>query len=262
MKRLVDAGDSIGTIAMLTHEELAARIDQVRPVTVRPFSEGPCRLVVVGQSLVEKMRAEEGALAEISLVASFASMQAFQSGLTEFAADALLIEQATLQVDTAIRLVDLITRVKASCAIVVYRFAAQETLESLPHSRVIALRAPVDASTIQTQCMAMLELRAGGSTSEAEQEAIQYGTVPPRRYDDATLARLAMVSTTVKCECPRHLAELITSLSSFEQYSTECESRDAKDAALHARLNATASRARHMIESALGEVIEAEAIEL
>ncbi|MEN8763727.1 MAG: hypothetical protein ABF290_14985 [Thiogranum sp.] len=194
---------------MLTHEELAARIDQVRPVTVRPFSEGPCRLMVVGQSLVEKMKAEEGALAEISLVASFASKQAFQSGLTDIAADELLIEQATLQVDTAIRLVDLITRVKASCAIVVYQFTAQETLENLPHSRIIALRAPVDASTIQTQCMALLELRAGNSASEAEQEAIQFGTVPPRRYDDATLARLAMVSTTVKCECPRHLAELI-----------------------------------------------------
>lgn len=124
MKQLVDAGDSIGIIAMLTHEELAARIDQVRPVTVRPFSEGPCRLMVVGQSLVEKMKAEEGALAEISLVASFASKQAFQSGLTDIAADELLIEQATLQVDTAIRLVDLITRVKASCAIVVYQFTA------------------------------------------------------------------------------------------------------------------------------------------
>lgn len=33
-----------------------------------------------------------------------------------------------------------------------------------------------------------------------------------------------MISSTVKCECTRHLAELLTSLAAFEQYSTECES--------------------------------------
>jgi len=262
MKQLVDAGDSIGTIATLTHEELEARIGQVRPVAVRPLSAGPCKLVVVGETMVEKMKAEEDALADVSLVASYANAQAYESRAGDIKADVLLIEQATLQSDTAIRLVDLIARVKASCAIVVYRFAAQETLERLPHSRCIALRAPVDARTIQRQCMTLLEPRAGGSTPEAEQEVVQYGAVLPRRYDDATLAKLATVSTTVKCECPRHLAELITGLSAFEQYSTECESRDAKDAALHAYLNATASRARHMIESALDTVIQAESIEL
>jgi len=45
MTQLVDAGDSIGTIATLTHEELEARIAQVRPVAVRPLSAGPCKLL-------------------------------------------------------------------------------------------------------------------------------------------------------------------------------------------------------------------------
>ena len=55
-----------------------------------------------------------------------------------------------------------------------------------------------------------------------------------RRYDDGTLSQLAMLSSAVKCECPRHLAELITSLSGFERYSAECESRSPRDAELHA----------------------------
>lgn len=85
---------------------------------------------------------------------------------------------------------------------------------------------------------------------------------PPCRFTDETLARLATLSSAVKCECPRHLVELISSLTAFEKYSTECVSRSPKDAALHAYLNATASRARHMIENALTQVIEAENIQL
>ena len=85
---------------------------------------------------------------------------------------------------------------------------------------------------------------------------------PPRRYNDETLAKLAGLSTTIKCECPQHLAELITSLSAFEKYSGECESRNLKDAELHAYLSTTASQARHMFENALGLVIEAEDIDL
>ena len=72
--------------------------------------------------------------------------------------------------------------------------------------------------------------------------------------------RIAAISPTVKCECPHHLAELITSLSAFEQYSFECESASPRDAALHAYLNNTASHARHMIEDALELVIEAEGL--
>ena len=85
--------------------------------------------------------------------------------------------------------------------------------------------------------------------------------ISPRRYSNETLAKLARLSTTVKCECPKHLAELITDLVAFERYSSECENRHLKDAALHAYLHATASRARNLIEDALAHVIEVEGIQ-
>jgi hypothetical protein len=69
------------------------------------------------------------------------------------------------------------------------------------------------------------------------------------------------MSTTIRCECPKHLAELVTSLGAFEKYSSECESRSVKDAELHAYLSNTAAHARHMFENALSLVIEAENIE-
>lgn len=86
--------------------------------------------------------------------------------------------------------------------------------------------------------------------------------IPATQFDDETLARLAEVSTTVKCECPLHLTELISSLSAFEKYSNECESSNARDAALRRYLNETASRARYMIETALNKVIELDNIKV
>ena len=72
-----------------------------------------------------------------------------------------------------------------------------------------------------------------------------------RRYDDATLADIAGLSSTIACECPRHVAEIIMKLSHFESYSGQCQHLDAADAALHGDLGQVAAAARAMFEAAL-----------
>ena len=65
---------------------------------------------------------------------------------------------------------------------------------------------------------------------------------------------------TVACECPRHLAQLISSLARFEAYSAECESRGQEDAALHSYLYTATSQARSAMENALARVVEMEGL--
>jgi hypothetical protein len=79
-----------------------------------------------------------------------------------------------------------------------------------------------------------------------------------RRYDDRELEAIANRSSTIACECPRHLAELIMKLSAFERYSDECSSRSAQDAALHRYLGDVSNRACAMIEAALERVAREE----
>ena len=262
MKQLVDAGDSIGTVATLGREELQARVAEIRPTAVPTAPLAPLRLVVIGEPLAARMQASHDTLTNVKVIASYNSPQAFLVGEVHTDADVLLIEQPTLQRETAVQVSDWMTRVSASHAVLVYRFAAQTTLQQLPQSRCSTLRAPADPKSIENHCVAVMGQHPITSRAEADDILAEGEPAPPRRYDDQTLARLATVSTTIKCECPRHLAELISGLSAFEQYSLECESRDPKDAALHAYLNATASRARHMIETALAQVMEAENITL
>jgi hypothetical protein len=86
--------------------------------------------------------------------------------------------------------------------------------------------------------------------------------VPPCRFSDAALVTLAELPSAVACECPRHVAELVGQLVSFEIYSAECLNRNADDAALHADLNRVAATARALFESALERVALAEGFEL
>jgi hypothetical protein len=77
---------------------------------------------------------------------------------------------------------------------------------------------------------------------------------PPRRWDDAALADFAGLSSTIACECPRHVAELLMQLSHFEAYSAECRHRSPADAELHAYLQQVAASARARFETALEHV--------
>lgn len=265
MKQLVDAGDAIGEVATLETETLQKRAAEARRLPAHPVSPAeaaPLRVLLVGEPMVTTVQAVRDTLTRITLVATFSSITDFEARGGDSQADVLVIEQATLHEDTAARVVEWLGRAKAAHAVVVYRFASAEALRRLPAAKCSVLRAPVDPRTLQAHCVSMMHAAMTVPAPAVIDEATITQPAPPRRYDDETLAQLATISSTVKCECPRHLAELITSLSAFERYSTECESRSPRDAALHAYLHATTSHARHLIEDALSHVIEMEDIEL
>jgi DNA-binding transcriptional MerR regulator len=264
MKLLVDAGDAIGEIAGLDTETLRDRLAQTRHASpdTGPTPLSSCRLTLVGESLASILEVPGGTLTGITLVAAYRDTADFEARASDDEADVLVIEQATLHADSAARLVDWLVRAKATRAVVIYRYASREALAQLPASRCSALSAPVDPRTLQAHCLAMWHTGQPVSTPAAAGSAGFIRAAPPRRYDDAALAQLASLSSTVKCECPRHLAELITSLSAFERYSVECENRSSRDAALHTYLHASASHARQLIEEALDHVIEMENIKI
>ncbi len=261
IKRLVDSGDSISTIARLDEDKLQQRLSVNQPPQA-PAPEQPCSVVVIGESLVTSMLAERESLTQIVLTHTFRNTASFQAQADKIEADVLVIEQPTLHVDNAIQINDWINQLRVHTAIVVYRFAARDALNRLPAAKCITLRGPVIPSTIQSQCVRRVAIQPKPFADIKELTDVMNGVVPERQFDDKTLARLADISTTVKCECPLHLSELISSLSAFETYSSECESRNVRDAALHNYLNDTASRARFMLETALKKVIEVDNIKL
>ncbi|MGD8616082.1 MAG: hypothetical protein PVI91_10505 [Gammaproteobacteria bacterium] len=196
-----------------------------------------------------------------TLSASDRDLQSSENDTIQVAADVLLIEQSTLQAVTAIWVFDWMRKFNATRAMFVCRFGAEKTLKKLPKSKCSGLRAPVELRTIEDRCLAvMFGQRAAAISTGSKTSGISERPVPLRRYNDDTLARIAAVPTAVECKRSYHLAELLTSLSAFERHTTECESQNPADAALHGYLSNATAQARHMIEEALDRVIEAENI--
>ncbi len=99
--------------------------------------------------------------------------------------------------------------------------------------------------------------RAHGAdlAAAASDAVLALATEPaPRRYDDATLADFAGLSSTIACECPQHVAALLMQLSHFEAYSAECAHRSPSDAELHRYLQRVAGACRAQFEAALERV--------
>jgi hypothetical protein len=143
--------------------------------------------------------------------------------------------------------------------LVVYKFATRASIEQLERAGIICLKGLVTASEVHRACRA-LPNGAAGTTHVMPPPAVVSNQ--PRRFDNAQLARVATLSGTIACECPNHLAELIINLAAFEQYSSECASRNVEDAQLHAQLNQSAGMARGILEDSLARLIEIEGIQI
>ena len=262
IKRLVDHGHAIGAIAALPMEALAVAQSEVL-ISATPEHAGGhippnLRVALVGPSL-SGSRFNEGLTRHaMQIVAHCIDVEAAARALRGIRADITIIALATLE-DAS---VDAIERIRNLCgarhAIVLYRFAPTALIGRLRNAGHQVARAPFDAAEVAALCSDLLRM----PSSRAIEITTSPGavTISPPRFDEQALSELANASTSVYCECPHHLVELLVSLSSFERYSAECANRSPGDAALHRDLEQTAARARMMLEDALLRVARAEGL--
>ena len=271
LKQLSDLGHAIGTIAALDMEQLRqVAVTHVSTIAgsaqpLAPVREPtPWRVAVVGVALAHRLqhpsllhrlgRAPQMSGPFVSL-AQAVKAQA-QAGQT---VDALLVQAHGLHDTSLAELQAAASALGARRVAVFYGFAKESVCKAFAAAGVALLREPqTDAALDEWLCRlhsddwphersatpaALLGLVSPlGMTGNA---------VPLRRYDDATLANFAALPSTIDCECPRHVVDLLMQLSHFETYSAECEQLSPADAALHDYLRQTAAAARHLFEVAL-----------
>jgi DNA-binding transcriptional MerR regulator len=262
IKLLVSRGHAIGAIARLDREQLqflAAR--NAREAGASPDAGSAAstdlKLALVGAHLAQHLQAcgvdvRQYGVNELITFADLA--EACASGERREPIDALLVSVDSLQEDVAAQIIALADAVRARAIAVVYGFGTGASAESLRVAGVRLYREPGS----RTEFRQML-----GDLCERVriQERIGDDAIwsrARRRYDDGELEAIASRSSTIACECPRHLAELVMKLSAFERYSDECTSRSAQDAALHRYLGDVSNRACAMIEAALERVAREE----
>lgn len=270
IKQLVDQGNAISTVAGLSEEELKEKLQfhesvagalgerRGGPAPVLP-TEG-LRVLVFGDALPLLWNSQPREAFGLRLTGIHSNLIDLERQAVQEAPDALVLEFPSVQKDTVTEVRNLMRRTKVKHCVVVYGFGAKDALRRLDTPPVRTLRAPADLADVAR----VLFESVPGMVADASHPIIagQLGKVAPPKFDNRVLARIASASTAVECECPHHMVDVIYKLHAFEVYSAECESRDDKDAALHAYLYKTTAQARAVMESALERLIEFEGIDI
>lgn len=259
LKQLSDLGHAIGSLAGLDvaqlHEVAATHADAVttRLVVRPPSAARPWRVAVVGEPLAQRLmrpgvrRRLAGAL---QVLGPFLSVRQASEACAVEPPDLLIVHEASLLPAWLDELHAAAPGLRTVRTAAVYRFASEAVCERLASAGITLLREPLaDAALGQ-----WLETLAGAVPRPALPPTAPEAPTAPRRWDDAALADIAGLSSTIACECPRHVAELLMQLTHFERYSAECRSRSPADAELHAHLGQVAARARALFEAALERV--------
>lgn len=252
LKALVDRGQAIGSIAGLDDDELERRVRQSAGfLPISGEMEKPV-LALFGESLAAAR--EDCASSEIfSFAGQFGGISEYVAQKSMRRLDVAVVEWPSLQPDSVVEITRHANRLNARHLILVYEYGPRSALQRLAKHRITALRLPLDIVALEAVVAWRFALAAQYVDSS---EAL--GVIPPRQFNDRELIHLATQSAAVACECPIHLAGLISRLAHFELYSAECESRNREDAALHSYLHNTTARARGMMEQALMRLIELE----
>lgn len=266
VKQLTDLGHAIGSLAPLDFSQLqrvasthadASAATQGHSAAARPATVRAWRLAVIGPALGVRLQ-RPAVLRRLGrplvLLGPFKDAAQAAVALRGIDVDVLLIHQSHLQegwlasIDAA---APALARVPKA---VYYNYAADRVTEALATGGTALLREPQPDAVLAQWLHSLSSITASAPLPVSESLTIAAEPVPSRRWNDAALADFAGRSSTIACECPRHVAELLAQLSHFEAYSAECANRNAADAELHVYLRQVAAASRARFEAALEHV--------
>jgi DNA-binding transcriptional MerR regulator len=266
IKQLSEQGHSVSSIAVLDSAQL--RLLQQQGLSVSALqqvsAQSPSRLraKVVGTGLAQRLgsaRHTLGLFADQSEHAEvFSDLATARAAAEHSPTDLLFIRLNTIQESTVSELLEFVRASRATHTLLLYVYGASNNIQTLSNAGI----------TVRKDSISDADLSDWIRTVSLEQ-ALRQAAAPlsgrkatPKKYSDETLARVASISTAVLCECPRHVAELLAQLSSFEQYSQECLNKNSADQRLHEHLAEVSGQARALFEHALELIAAHEGIAL
>ena len=272
LKSLVDAGTSIGTIANLDTAQLKARveadeniIDEFGRTNVKEKVSKThlCRVALLGDSIPIRVIDGLPEVSGINIVGTYETLDNLEKDIDSLSPpEVVVVEKPTINQHTYSEIQKILEVSGAWHVILIYGFSTQEYIERIQSSQTTVVRSSIDVQELARLCI----YHSGGSE---KLPGLEFGstlhfeqTIPARRFSNKNLSELAKQSNTIKCECPKHITELVRNLVAFEVYSAECENESRQDAALHSYLHATTAQARSMLEEALVHLMRVEGISI
>ena len=264
LKVLTDHGVSISRVAADSIDELRRRVDSLADLAI-PAAAATVNVAVLGDFLPRQLLERKSGTSPLEICIADSSRERFAADLRQQTVDVVVLERPVLDAETLADLQRHLSDSGSAQGVIVYSFGRTRDVEAAVKEGMVALRAPVGfdelrdavARSAQTGSRVARESRPRDDTPIAWDFA---GPVAARRFSPQQLANLASAGNDIECECPKHLAQLVSDLSAFEIYSDRCANRDDEDAALHRYLHRTTAAARALVETALKKVADAEGL--
>jgi MerR family transcriptional regulator, light-induced transcriptional regulator len=258
VKAAVDAGHAISTVAPLTDRQIKARFKDA-PARAVKAREAGCRVLVCGAALAAVLKTAWRARSDVRVQAVLPALPDLPVAELDSlpSVEAVIIDAPVVSNALPAALRQMRAATKAPVAIVVYGFANRQALARLDAANVIALAAPTDPAQLARICQ--LGLAIDPTPPTAFSQRLMHSAAP-RRYADVFLQQLSQMPSKVQCECPNHLADLLSKLNAFERYSLDCESTNIKDAAMHAMMYSASGHCREFLEEVLRRLMAHEGI--
>ena len=266
LKRLTEQGHAISNIANLSSQALNNLLMQQqssnRYQAHTQSEDRTISMAIVGLALAGRIESKKFTLSfnnhEIKVTDIFNDVSDALGASFQEPTKILLVKTNSLHAGMEVDIHKLAQNCQALQVIVLYNYGQQNIIESMKHSGMILRREPISDSDLADLINSVLLV----GTDQKSKGLVVGALIPQRKYSDATLAKVAGISSNILCECPRHVAEIIAQLASFEQYTHECLNKSSEDAHLHAYLSSVSGSARALFESALEMVAKHEGIEL
>jgi len=278
LKALVDCSESIGKIAHLSADALRLRLEKLAEhegqIQLDPTAAADSdfetkghrpRIGFFAPALAIQVEANSGALSDFEVVFSESTPGALLEAARSHPCDIVLLELEALDREASETIQACRNLPNTPEVAVLYHFASRATLARVARAGGTLVRSPIRLDALRQTVLDQMRIRRVRARHTPDRRrkiepAPRTAASPPRRFDDDQLARLFEISTEIDCECPNHLSSLVSALVAFEDYSRECESRDATDAAQHRRLAEGAANARVTMEDLLAQLCAHEGI--
>lgn len=233
----------------------------------------PLRLAILDEQLPAQFRERPREAEGLEVVWSGIDAEELVRATGRADIDIIVADLARLGPDPAESAERLLESSGAELFITVYHFAPRLDVERLAGPNRKLVKAPVSLPALKAQMMSsivrgLLGTAAVARTTRSPAPASARSSAPVElpggrpRYSDAQLGALRERQSRLACECPNHVAELVTSLVAFERYSRSCAARDDADAAMHRELADATAAARRTMETALSQLLRFENIEV
>jgi DNA-binding transcriptional MerR regulator len=252
---LVASGSRIGEIANSERKTLEILLRGRGRSGADAIPETKPTVVFLGEGLCDWLEEHQGCLANVDArLARISLADAHADAFAELdRVDCLVVECSTLASSQLAMLRQLRQQLQPDKVVVTYRMCNERWLRELEGQDFRAVEFPPDPAYLAFevgQCVADKQTRQG------ETDLGELVVAKPRQYNDRELSAARRLKSTLDCECPRHISDLIRALAHFEEYSASCSVDNWHDAAVHACIYAYTGQARWLMEKALSAVLE------